>query len=296
MSAARIFRFLTRHPLNQKDRIGALLRFAKWQIGSRLVPGDVLFEWINGAKLVVSPGETVATGNIYAGLQEFADMAYVIHVLRKDDLFVDVGANIGSYTVLAGAVAGANGVSFEPAPSTFEKLMINVRANQLDDKVQCLNIGLGAQPGTIAFTSDQDAINHVLTENEATEHAIQVEVSTLDTVLANQSPHVIKIDVEGYETSVLEGAEKTLKKESLHSVLIELKGYGKRYGFDESKIYEMMAELGFEMFSYDPLNRSLLNLQGKKPESGNALFIRNHEVASQAVADSKEFEVHGQRF
>jgi len=296
MSVARILRFITRHPLNQNGKIRALLRFAKWQIGSRLVPGDVLFEWVNGAKLVVRPGETAATGNIYAGLFEFSDMAYVIHVLREDDLFIDVGANIGSFTVLAGAVAGARGFSFEPAPSTFKKLAMNIKVNRLDDKMQCFNIGLGAQQGTIAFTNDEGATNHALSESETSERAIQVDVSTLDIVLADQSPHVMKIDVEGYETLVLEGAEETLKKESLHSVLIELQGHGKRYGFDESKIFDMMAKLGFEMFSYDPVNRSLLNLQGEKPESGNVLFIRNHEAASQAVRDSKEFEVHGQRF
>jgi hypothetical protein len=41
------------------------------------------------------------SGNIYAGLHEFGDMAFVLHFLRAGDLFADVGANIGSYTVLA---------------------------------------------------------------------------------------------------------------------------------------------------------------------------------------------------
>lgn len=50
---------------------------------------------------------TGATGNIYVGLHEFEDMAFLLHVLRRTDLFVDVGANIGSYTILAGGAAGA---------------------------------------------------------------------------------------------------------------------------------------------------------------------------------------------
>ena len=56
---------------------------------------------------------TGATGNIYAGLHEFVDMAFCLHLLRSGDLFVDVGANIGSYTVLASKVAGANSVTLE---------------------------------------------------------------------------------------------------------------------------------------------------------------------------------------
>jgi len=42
------------------------------------------------------------------------DMGFLLHFLRKDDLFLDVGANIGSYTVLAGGAVGAKSISFEP--------------------------------------------------------------------------------------------------------------------------------------------------------------------------------------
>lgn len=61
---------------------------------------EVQFDWIEGARLMVRNGMTGATGNIYCGLHEFTDMSFVLHLLRPDDLFVDVGANIGSYTVL----------------------------------------------------------------------------------------------------------------------------------------------------------------------------------------------------
>ena len=72
---------------------------------------------------------TGATGNIYAGLHEFNDMAFCLHLLRSGDLFVDVGANIGSYTVLASKVAGANSITLEPVPQTFERLKRNVNIN-----------------------------------------------------------------------------------------------------------------------------------------------------------------------
>ena len=68
-------------------------------------------------------GETGLTGNLYAGLHEFADMAFVMHALRPTDLFVDIGANAGSYTILACAVAKARGCAFEPLPSTYRRLV-----------------------------------------------------------------------------------------------------------------------------------------------------------------------------
>ena len=50
---------------------------------------------------------TGATQNIYCGLQEFEEMAFLLHFLRKDDLPLDIGANIGSYTILAASSVGA---------------------------------------------------------------------------------------------------------------------------------------------------------------------------------------------
>jgi len=58
MSLLSTLRFIVRHPLNRGRPFAALLRFAKWQIGSRLVPGAVLFRWVGGALVVVRPGET----------------------------------------------------------------------------------------------------------------------------------------------------------------------------------------------------------------------------------------------
>ncbi len=67
-----------------------------------------------------------ATGNFYTGLHEFEDMSFVLHALRSTDVFVDVGANIGSYTVLAAAVVGAQCIAFEPILETYGHLLQNV--------------------------------------------------------------------------------------------------------------------------------------------------------------------------
>jgi hypothetical protein len=65
----------------------------KWQIGSRLVPGEVIYQWVNNSKIVACTEEEGVTGNIYCDLHKFPDMAFLLHVLREEDLFVDIGAN-----------------------------------------------------------------------------------------------------------------------------------------------------------------------------------------------------------
>ena len=57
-----------------------------------------IFDWIEGSKLAARNGMTGATGNIYCGLHEFVDMAFLLHLLRPSDLFVDVGAGFLQFT------------------------------------------------------------------------------------------------------------------------------------------------------------------------------------------------------
>src|ERR1035437_1568359 len=90
-------RFIIHHPLSRGRKLFNLGRKALWQIGARLVPGPVAGNFVNAAELLASPGLAGVTGNVYVGLHEFVDMSFVLHFLRPDDLFVDVGPTLGSY-------------------------------------------------------------------------------------------------------------------------------------------------------------------------------------------------------
>lgn len=287
MSFSSTIRYILDHPLNRGARLAALTRYARWQIGSRIAQGPIVFHWVGGARAIVRPGDTGFTQNIYCGLQEFADMGYLLHVLRPDDLFVDIGANVGSYTVLACAVKGARGYCFEPVAGTYHRLMDNISLNALGSRVVALNIGIAEQNGELLFTSDRDTTNHVASETDGAEATTSVQVWSLDAVLKGAAPVVIKIDVEGFETSVLNGASETLSNPSLHSVIMELNGSGARYGFDEDAIVRRMQLLGFQTCEYDPFSRRFRILDRKNRSAGNnTLFVRNPEKIGRIVRES----------
>src|SRR6187431_1043522 len=143
MELSNVISFITNHPLNKDNKLKAILRFVRWQIRLRTSSKPILYSFTDRATLVVEKGMTGATGNLYCGLHEFNDMSFLLHFLREGDTFADIGANVGSFTMLACAHVGANSLTFEPVPATFANLKRNIEANHIHDKVTAFNAAVG---------------------------------------------------------------------------------------------------------------------------------------------------------
>jgi FkbM family methyltransferase len=286
-------RNIVQHPLNSDNRPGALLRYVKWQIGSRLAPGAILVPFVNDTFLVVSRGMTGATQHVYTGLSDFAESALLLHMLRENHLFVDVGANVGVYTVLAAGVVGAQVISIEPVPQTFSKLRANLRANDIVDKVTPHNIGVARQEGTLRFTADQDTMNHVIKDEAWKGPSIEVPVSTLDAILVGRAPTLIKIDVEGWESEVLAGAASTLSSSSLLGLIVEMNSSDAAFSTNEFAVHECLLANDFRPHAYDPPTRSLTLLPSKNLKSINTIYLRNVDQISALLASGPSFRVNG---
>jgi len=271
MSLKSTLKFIIKHPLNKDNKIAALNRFLKWQFNTKLNPYPIIYPFTTKARLIVQKGMTGATGNLYCGLHDFNDMFFLLHFLRKGDLFIDIGANIGSYTVLAAAHYGVETISIEPVPATFRHLVDNISINHITHITTPLNMALGSTEGSISFTSKYDTVNHVATSTD--KDTIDVKVNSLDHIVGNRNPALLKIDVEGYETEVLAGAQQVLQNSSLKAIIIELNGSGGRYGYDENKIHELLISHGFSPFIYEPFLRKLKKVESF--ESHNTIYLRD---------------------
>jgi FkbM family methyltransferase len=292
------FKFLNlvlRHPLNVDRKFEALTGWLKWHVGSRLVTGAIAIPFVNDTYLLAVPSLSAATENIYTGLAEFEDMSFLLHLLRPEDVFVDIGANIGSYTVLASGVCKSTSISFEPIPSTFSLLRKNVDLNGIANQVQLFNIGLGDKEEKMFFTKNLDSMNHAATEDELASSGDleEVSVSTLDRIL-DKSPTLLKIDVEGLEAKVLEGAKRILRNESLLAVIIELNGCSEKYASSDKIIHEILLSYGFRIFTYSPFERKLILNDNRDTSSRNVLYLRNYSVIENRVMTAEKFCVLGQ--
>lgn len=288
------FRFLGRHPLTRGHKIQAIKRWLQWQLGSRLAGQAIAMPFVNDSRLLVRPGMTGATGNIYCGLHEFEDMAFVAHLLRPGDRFADVGANVGSYSILA-AATGAQVVSFEPIPAAFQALLDNVHLNRMASQVTAVQQAVGAEEGMLHMTHDQDTTNHATTQSTiGSSTAMEVSQTRLDIALRGfGTPKLIKIDVEGFESQVLDGASGLLSDPRLEALIVELNGSSSRYGFDDDKLHHRMLGLGFKACIYEPFTRQITQLQGARSHVGNTLYLRFPAAAQMVVHAAPRLRVLG---
>lgn len=288
-------KFIFSLPLAKKNKIKTLSRFLYWGIRNKINSNNMIYPFIGDTKINIQKGISTSELQYYCGLSEFNDMGFLLHFLRPEDVFVDVGANIGSYTLLSSSFIGAKTISVEPVPITFQYLTDNISLNQANDRVVLLNIGLADKVSELKFTSILDAVNHVLPENsESNENFISVKVDTLDHITKEENPICLKIDVEGYETLVIKGAEETLKKETLKAIIIELNGSADMYGFDESLIHQNLISNAFTPYQYDPFTRTLKKLE--KYGNFNTIYIKDIEFVENRIKNASKVKVFGEVF
>lgn len=137
----------------------------------------------------------------------------------KNKIVIDIGANVGVFSIFA-AISGAKKIyAFEPVSKTFEILKKNIKINNLEDKIIVINEGLGEKEKEeyikFNFAGDGTATVNKNLKKKNEKNKVKIKITTLDNfVKQNKIPKVdfIKIDVEGYEENVLLGAKETIKK------------------------------------------------------------------------------------
>jgi FkbM family methyltransferase len=279
------------HPIGRRQPLSVFSRLIRWQLGSRILGWPVVCPFVNQKRLIIRTSMTGATMNLYVGLHEFEDMGFILHALRPDDVLVDVGANVGVYSILAGG-CGAKVIAIEPVPSSFDSLEDNIYLNRLEKRISALNIGLASKSGTLRFTTGYGSTNHVVANGEGNP-SIDMPVKRLDDLLREGPiPTVIKIDVEGYEIEVIAGAQNVLTQNKVMAVIMELNGLGRRYSIDNDRTDEAIRAFGFAPAEYNPFQRTL-SITGKRKCSGNTLYIRCGSDLAERLQGAPAFNIFG---
>lgn len=254
------------HSQAQGHVMSALWRLCVWQLWRKLPQAGAIAELPNGEQLWCPPWSHLAGAWLSVGYHE-SELLFAWAFLREGDLVLDVGANIGVYTVVA-ARKGARVVAFEPNPEARATLHENLILNEIDDEVRISPNALADFSGPARFTTNLEECNHL---NDVAAGAGElVTVRELDSLEWVDKPvTLIKIDVEGFDEAVLRGARRTLLRDR-PVLIIETWAGG-------SSIRELLASLGYSFFTFQ--GRTLRSLPRVFTQDANLVAIHAERLA-----------------
>lgn len=250
---SHFFRRIWRHPSNRGRRLRTLARAAAWRLTSGLSGRPSELKAFGGLRLKLYPDSGVAMGLVcYNARPEYHEMGLVQHLLRRGDRFVDVGANIGYYTLLAAALVGPGGTvdAFEPGQPALDRLRENIALNRLFN-VRVHALALSDAPGTARFLTGHDTTNRLAASGDAASAATTVPAARLDDLLSAQTCALGKLDVEGAELRVLKGAEGMLSRANPPAWILEVTHRLRDFGASQQELASWLAARGWDLGLYD---------------------------------------------
>jgi FkbM family methyltransferase len=157
---------------------------------------------------------------------------WIEHSIHDDDVFYDIGANVGAYSLIAAKATSnrARVFSFEPSPASFLDLARNVALNGCSGSITPLPLALWsanelltlASSSSVAGAAQHRVTPQIGTPEEGSETIIGIRLDDLVQRFGLPVPTHAKIDTDGYEVDVLVGAERTLVRDEWRSIIIEL--------------------------------------------------------------------------
>lgn len=194
-------------------------------------------------------------------MPDYREMSFILRYLRPGDTFLDVGANVGVYTLLAAGLVGPNGVihAFEPGSLALLRLRENVALNKLKN-VQIHEQALADHNGEGRLdVGGDDCVARLVPKSAGTgvTGTAKIDCVTLDDCLANSVFAMAKLDIEGAEPLALRGAMNHLNSGNPPVLQIEMAGYSKKYGVATHEFIAWLSSVGYDVGIYDPVGNSI---------------------------------------
>lgn len=215
------------------------------------------------------------------------DLEVIKHLVGSGDIVIDIGANIGLYTLFLSKYVGDRGhvYSIEPIPQTFEILSNNVK-NLMPNNVTVYNFGISDKSGTAIMEIPKYNSNienfYQATLVDSSKHKnslrkITVNLISLDKLKSERKEKIafIKIDAEGHEFEVLNGAKKIINLYK-PALLVELSGNPDDDRSIAFNIFNQLKKEGYSSYWYDG---TTLKLRSYNDKSINYFFLQNHHYS-----------------
>jgi FkbM family methyltransferase len=232
------------------DHLSRRLAARRLRLGPRIIQTDFC-----GCSMLVRPQEDVGR-NMVIGEFETADLMHFVAHVRPGDVVFDIGANLGAYCVPIGkAVPHATVFAFEPIELNAALIEVSVLLNRLTN-VDIVRMCVNDSSGTVEFSLAEDSAysSMVDTGRKVEVERVKCDATSLDDFCADGRspvPDVVKIDVEGAELKVLQGASSVFAKGAKRPRLVLMELYDQNlsvFGTSIAEVTGMMAHWGYRPY------------------------------------------------
>lgn len=221
----------------------------------------------NNLQIEINPKQFVSKEIFLFGIFEPLESAVFNSVIKPGMVVIDVGGNIGQYTLLAAKRVGASGCVhvFEPSFENCEIIRRNVELNGFSDRVVLHKMALASEVkvGELVLTEDGGS-NYITTVNTSydTQKTVEVKCVTLDHYFSVNNLHkidVLKIDTEGADFEVLRGATNVLRKFGPVLFVEFAERVLKRFGTTPNDMLSYLRSLSYKPYKFSKDGLKLLN-------------------------------------
>lgn len=248
-----------------------------------VIPNDGVYRVDRGAIMELRMKDFIER-SIYFDAYEFLCRRIILCYLKPGSVFIDIGANVGYYSLLANARVGAAGrvLSFEPNPVTAWQLKRNIRLNAAR-QIELFGVALSDKEGDVQLYCPIDETHgHASMRNQGWQSAdnYTVPAKRLDDILPMDIEHIdlVKIDVEGAELLVFRGGGHTISNLK-PPVIIELnEKAAANFGYDSLDVIKLLIKYNpdYRLKFIGPHNVTIVSLDelvNKGIRNGNVLLF-----------------------
>lgn len=248
---------ILKHPLNYNRIFCTLLRIFWWKINQLYIKIPAVVEMIDGVKCICYPNSSYGGLVVYTRLPEYHEMKFILSKLKKFDTFIDVGANIGVFSLLAvSKIENGKVYSFEPNEVAGTIFRENIRLNDFSKVINHDERIVSDKNGSEYFTlTKHSEVSHIsYKKSSVKDHNKRIKSIKLDSFCEKnkiKKVRILKIDVEGAEKKVLKGSESLIKDNLIDYILFESNIDSKEYGYESEETKDFLMKYGYDLYEFN---------------------------------------------
>jgi len=292
MSIKKSINSLYSHPYNLNHPFWAILRWTKWNVKKRIYKGPWTEKIWGGKKSHFWPDSDQSMYLARNWVMDWDEFNFIRKYISSSDNVIDVGANIGVYVIWVSQFLDERGkiVAFEPDPVNYERLKAQINLNRIKF-ARAEKMALSNKKGVLKMSSGKNGENHVVSgKQQKYSHKLnEVKCTILDSYvdkMGMENIDFLKIDVEGFEKYVLEGAKNVLSSDCVDVVQLEVNNQSKKFQIEKTEGAKMLKKFGYDPFIYRHEKNSIDRLSASslsRKNHINVLFSKNVDKIGKKV-------------